>query len=64
MRAFGRVRHDWPGNSLAEDALVREAEAAATLGDGDAARRLAQEYERDYPNGRRLAEVRRHARLE
>jgi transmembrane sensor len=64
MRMFGRVRRDWPGNSLAEDALVREAEAAATLGDGDAARRLADEYERDYPNGRRLAEVRRRARLE
>ena len=64
MRMFGRVRDDWPGNPLAEDALVREAEAAATLGDRGAARRLAEEYERDYPNGRRLAEVRRHARLE
>jgi TolA-binding protein len=61
---FARVRADWRGNPLAEDALVREAEAAATLGDWDAARRLAGEYERDYPNGRRRAEVRRHARLE
>jgi transmembrane sensor len=64
MRMFGRVRGDWPGNALAEDALVREAEAAATLGDRGATRRLAEEYERDYPNGRRLAEVRRHARPE
>jgi transmembrane sensor len=64
MSMFGRVRSDWPGNPLAEDALVRQAEAAGALGDIAAARRLAGEYERDYPNGQRRAEVRRYARLE
>jgi transmembrane sensor len=64
MNMFGRVRGDWPGNPLAEDALVRQAEAASALGDIAAARRLAGEYERDYPNGQRREEVRRHARLE
>jgi transmembrane sensor len=64
MSMFGRVRSDWPGNPLAEDALVRQAEAAGALGDIATARRLAGEYERDYPNGQRRDEVRRHARLE
>ena len=64
MSMFGRVRSDWPGNPLAEDALVRQAEAAGALGDIATARRLAGEYERDYPNGQRREEVRRHARLE
>jgi len=58
------VRSDWPGNPLAEDALVRQTEAAGTLGEMATARRLAGEYERDYPDGQRRAEVRRHARLE
>ena len=64
MSMFGRVRSDWPGNPLAEDALVRQTEAAGTLGEMATARRLAGEYERDYPDGQRRAEVRRHARLE
>jgi len=64
MSMFGRVRSDWPGNPLAEDALVRQTEAAGALGELATARRLAGEYERDYPTGQRRAEVRRHARLE
>ena len=64
MSTFGRVRSDWPGNPLAEDALVRQTEAAGALGELATARRLAGEYERDYPTGQRRAEVRRHARLE
>ena len=64
MTMFGRVHSDWPRSPLAEDALVRQAEAASQLGDAVAARRLAEQYDRDYPNGRRRAEVRRYARLE
>jgi len=64
MNTFGRVYADWPRSPLAEDALVRQAEAAAAVGDAAAARGLAAVYDRDYPNGRRRAEVRRYAGLE
>ena len=64
MTTFGRVHTDWPSSPLAEDALVRQAEAASEIGDAAAARRLAAQYDRDHPNGRRRAEVRRHAGLE
>jgi transmembrane sensor len=64
MNMFGRVRSVWPKSPLAEDALLRQAEAASQLGDFVAARRLAEQYDRDYPNGRRRSEVRRYARLE
>jgi transmembrane sensor len=64
MAQFARVRAGWPRSPLAEDALVREAETAAALGDVAAAVRLAGEYDRGYPDGRRRAEVRRYARLE
>jgi len=64
MATFGRVYGDWPRSPLAEDALVRQAEAAAAIGDDAAARGLAARYDRDYPNGRRRAEVRRYAGLE
>jgi transmembrane sensor len=64
MNMFGRVRSAWPKSPLAEDALLRQAEAASQLGDFGAARRLAEQYDRDYPNGRRRSEVRRYARLE
>ena len=63
LSMFARVRSDWPGNPLAEDALVREALAASQLGDATTARRLADEYDRDSPRGRRRAEVRRYAPL-
>jgi transmembrane sensor len=61
---FARVRREWPGNPLVEDALVRQVQAAVRLGDQATARRLADEYERDYPGGRRGAEVRSHVRPE
>ena len=64
MNMFGRVKSAWPTSPLAEDAMLRQAEAASQLGDFGAARRIAEQYDRDYPNGRRRAEVRRHARLE
>ena len=64
MTTFARVHSDWPRSPLAEDALVRQAEAASEIGDAAAARRLAAQYDRDHPNGRRRAEVRRYAGLE
>lgn len=64
MNTFGRVRSAWPGSPLGEDALVRQAEAAAKLGDRPAAARLAAQYDREYPKGRRRAEVRGFAGLE
>jgi len=64
MAMFGRVRSNWPQSPLAEDALLRQAEASSQMGDLAAARRMAVEYDRDYPNGRRRSEVRRFARLE
>jgi transmembrane sensor len=63
MNMFGRVHGAWPKSPLAEDALLRQAEAASQLGDIAAARRVAEQYDRDYPNGRRRSEVRRYARL-
>jgi transmembrane sensor len=64
MNTFARVRSSWPASPFAEDALVRQAEAAAKLGDRAAAARLAEQYDREYPKGRRRAEVRRYAGLE
>ncbi|HEX9294379.1 MAG TPA: FecR domain-containing protein [Polyangiaceae bacterium] len=64
MVMFGRVRTSWPRSPLAEDALLRQAEAASQIGDLVTARRLAEQYDRDYPNGRRRSDVRRYARLE
>jgi len=64
MNTFARVRSTWPTSPFAEDALVRQTEAAAKLGDRAAAARLAEQYDREYPKGRRRAEVRRYAGLE
>jgi TolA-binding protein len=64
MNMFARVQSAWPHSALAEDALLRQAEAASELGDASAARRIAEQYDKSYPNGRRRAEVRRYARLE
>jgi len=64
MSMFGRVRSAWPSSPLREDALLRQAEAASKLGELGTAVRLAEQYDHDYPNGRRRAEVRRFAHLE
>jgi transmembrane sensor len=64
MNTFARVRSTWPASPFGEDALVRQTEAAAQLGDRGAAARLAEQYDREYPKGRRRAEVRRYAGLE
>jgi transmembrane sensor len=53
--AFGRARK--AGGPLAEDALAREVEASSRAGDTGSARSLALEYQKKYPNGRRLRRV-------
>jgi transmembrane sensor len=62
MRAFAQVTA--LGGPLAEDALARQVEAARQAGDLAAARRLAQQYLRQYPSGSRNATVRRQGGLE
>jgi transmembrane sensor len=64
MNTFASVRSTWPGSPFGEDALVRQAEAAAKLGDRGAAARLAEQYDREYPSGRRRTELRGYAGLE
>jgi transmembrane sensor len=64
LNMFSKVRSAWPKSSLAEDALIRQAEASAQLGDFVGATRFAAQYDREYPQGRRRAEVRRYAHLE
>jgi len=50
-----------PPSTVAEDASARLVEALSRAGNADAARRSANDYEHRYPNGRRLADVRRWA---
>lgn len=57
--AFARARSLAPNGSLAMDALAREIEALARAGDTEAARARAEEYLARYPNGLRVAAVRR-----
>ena len=57
-RAFAEARRLDPTGSLAEDALVREAEAWARAGDRETAQRRAQAYLSRYPEGRRAQDVR------
>ncbi|HKO53927.1 MAG TPA: FecR domain-containing protein [Polyangiaceae bacterium] len=61
--AFALSRKLAPGGSLAEDALAREVEAAQLAGQASRAHDLAEQYLRRYPNGRRLASVRKSAGL-
>lgn len=62
--AFAEARALDPHGAVAEDALAREAEAAAAAGDGARARRVAESYVAAYPNGARVALVRRWGNLD
>jgi len=55
--AFERARGLSPAGSLAQDALAREVEALSKGGNAQKAYLRAQEYMRQYPNGRRLRAV-------
>ena len=62
--AFAQARALAPDGALAMDALAREVEARARAGDAEAARARAEEYIARYPNGLRVAAVRRWGALE
>jgi transmembrane sensor len=63
-RTLDRVLEDGVTRGLNEGALARLVEAHARAGDQAAARRVATEYEKRYPQGRYLAEVRHWATQE
>lgn len=58
-RAFATARRLDRGGTLTQDALAREVESWAGAGEADQAHERALEYARLYPQGRRLAAVRR-----
>lgn len=62
-RAFAKARALDPSGALAADALAREVEAWAKAGQLETARSRARAYLEAYPDGRRVAAVRRHAEL-
>jgi hypothetical protein len=57
LRAFADYRALSPEGDFAEDALVREMKDAAERGDEARLKELAAQYERDFPEGRRSADV-------
>jgi transmembrane sensor len=57
--AFRTCLNRSPPSAIAEDALTRLVEAQARSGAREAALATAREYQRRYPNGRRLSDVRR-----
>jgi transmembrane sensor len=59
--AFAQVVRLGQPVALVEDALARQVQALARAGEHEEARRLADEYATRYPEGRRLADVRRWA---
>jgi len=58
-RAFARCLELQAPRALRENAYARLAEAHARSGDFEAARRAARDYLRQYPDGRRAAELQR-----
>jgi transmembrane sensor len=61
--SFALARKLAPSGPLVEDALAREVEASSAAGERERAQGLAREYERRFPNGRRLDSVRQAAGL-
>jgi hypothetical protein len=57
--AFALYRRLSPSGDFAEDAVVREVEAALERGNLELASQLIDQYAKDYPQGRRLDEFRR-----
>jgi len=56
--AFAQARRLSPSGPFAEDSLAREVEALGRAGLSAEARARAEEYQRLYPNGRRISTVR------
>ena len=55
--AYSRYRSLSPQGDFAEDALARQVQVAVEQGDLPQARRLASQYEQDFPNGRHSDEL-------
>jgi hypothetical protein len=56
--AFALYRRLSPTGDFAEDAAARQVEAAVSEGDLELARRLVDQYAKDFPHGRRVLELR------
>lgn len=56
--AYALYRRLSPTGDFAEDAAARQADAALAQGDTERASELIEQYAKDFPNGRRLAELR------
>lgn len=61
--AFATVDRLAPTGPMAQDALARQVEALAAAGNASEARTVAQAYVTRFPDGRRLAEVRKWGAL-
>jgi hypothetical protein len=57
--AFAIYRRLSPTGEFAEDALARQVDVAVERGDIELATRLAEQYAKDFPNGRRLGEIKK-----
>lgn len=57
QKAFAAYRALSPKGDFAEDALARQVEAALEQSNLELAQKLADQYEKDFPNGRRLREL-------
>jgi TolA-binding protein len=57
-KAYAMYRALSPKGDFAEDALARQIDAAIGEKNVDLAKQLAEQYEKDFPNGRRLGEIR------
>lgn len=57
-KAYAAYRTLSPKGDFAEDALVRQIDAAIAEGNVDHAKQLAEQYAKDFPTGRRLGEIR------
>jgi hypothetical protein len=59
MEAYAAYRELSPEGDFAEDALLRQIKSALERGDREQVHALAAQYERDFPQGQRSAEVAR-----
>jgi transmembrane sensor len=62
--AFAQADALAPDGPLAEDAVAREVEALSRGGDASGAARLAREYLRRFPDGRKVRSVKRFGGIE
>jgi len=58
-KAYAEYRALSPKGDFAEDALARQLDAAIAEGNVDLSKQLLEQYTKDFPTGRRLAELRK-----